>query len=237
MNTSPGRGGRRLTLIAGFAFIVLAVGLLTGGCVRSKVAVAVSNDDLVTGEMVIAAVVQSDQEPGTVLAPPADLASKIRTQPYRQDGYAGTRLLFAGLTFDEFDRLIKTSAEVPAGLQLNLRRAGGLVVLNGRVDLTGVPNPERVDVQIRFSFPGTIIGTNGDHQNETVSWIAQPGKVTELSATARYAEPGTRGWGQWALLLGGMTGSTVVIIALLAYYTHRRFADRPVRARTRARTR
>jgi Protein of unknown function (DUF3153) len=219
-------------MLAGFAFAVLAVGLLAGGCVRARVAIAVDNNDLVTGEMVVAVVVQSDREPGSVLEPPADLAGKIRTEPYRQDGYAGTRVLFTKLTFEEFDRLVKTSADVPAGLQIELRRAGGLVVLNGRVDMSGVPNPERADVQIRVSFPGTVTGTNGDHQGATVSWIVEPGKITELAATVRYAEPGTRSWEQWALLLGAMTGSVVVIIALLAYYAHRS-ADQPVRARTK----
>lgn len=216
-------------MLAGFAFAVLAVGLLAGGCVRARVAIAVNDNDLVTGEMVVAVVVQSEQEPGAVVKPPADLAGKIRTEPYRQDGYAGTRVLFTELTFDELDRLMKTSADAPAGLQFELRRAGGLVVLNGRVDMSGVPNPERADVQLRFSFPGTIIGTNGDHQDETVSWIAEPGKVTDLTATVRYAEPGTRSWEQWALLLSGMAGSVVVIIALLAYYTHRRFSEQPAR--------
>lgn len=216
-------------MLAGFAFAVLAVGLLAGGCVRARVAIAVSDNDLVTGEMVVAVVVQSEQEPGALVKPPPELAGKIRTEPYRQDGYAGTRVLFTELTFDELDRLMKTSADAPAGLQFTLRRAGGLVVLDGRVDMSGVPNPERADVQIRFSFPGTIIGTNGDHQDETVSWIADPGKVTELTATARYAEPGTRSWEQWALLLSAMAGSVVVIIALLAYYAHRRFSDQPAR--------
>jgi hypothetical protein len=229
MTTSAGRGGRRLLRLAGFAFAVLAIGMLSGGCVRARVAIAVSNDDLVTGEMVVAVVVQSDQEPGSVLKPPPELAGKIRSEPYRQDGYAGSRLLFTELTFDELDRLVKTSADAPAGMQFELRRAGGLVVLNGRVDLTGVPNPDQADVQLRFSFPGTIIGTNGEQQGETVSWIAEPGRITELTATARYAEPGTRSWGQWVLLLGAMAGSVVVIIALLAYYAHRRFAGRPAR--------
>jgi len=233
MSTSAGRGGRRLLSLAGFAFAVLVVGLLAGGCVRARVAIAVSNSDLVTGEMVVGVVVQSDKEPGSVLRPPADLAGKIRAEPYRQDGYAGTRLLFTELTFDELDRLMKTSADAPAGMQFELRRAGGLVVLNGRVDLSGVPNPDQADVQLRFSFPGTIIGTNGDQQGETVSWIVEPGRVTELSATARYAEPGTRSWGQWVLLLGAMAGSVVVIIAMLAFYAHRRFAGKLAREHTR----
>jgi len=235
MGTSAGRGKRRLISLAGFAFAVLMVGLLSGGCVRARVAISVSGNDLVTGEMIFAVVVQTDQQPGSVLKPPAELAGKIRAEPYRQDGYAGTRLLFTDLTFDELNQLVKTSADTPAGMLFELRRSGGLVVFNGRVDLSGVPNPERADVQLRFSFPGTITGTNGDLQGGTVTWIVQPGRVTELAATVRYAEPGTRSWEQWVLLLSGMAGSVVVIIALLAYYTHRR-SRRPAR-QGRGRTR
>lgn len=198
---------------------------------RARIAIAVSPDDLVTGEIVVAVVVQTEQEQGSVLAPPADLAAKVRAQPYRQDGYAGTRLLFTDLTFDEFGRLLRTATEPPEGMQFELRRAGSFVLFSGRIDLTGVPNPARADVQVRISFPGSITGTNGDEQDETVSWLVQPGKVTELSATARYTEPGTRSWSQWALLVGGLAMLVVLIIGLLAYVTHRRFADQPLGAR------
>ena len=210
-------------------------GLLAGGCVRTRVAVAVSPDDLVTGEIVVAVTVGSEQEQGSVLSPPSDLAPRVRAQPYRQDGYAGTRLLFNDLTFDQFSRLLDSATDAPDGLAVELRRAGSFVLLNGRIDLTGIPNPERADVQIRISFPGSVTGTNGDLEDETVSWIVQPGKVTELSATARYTEPGTRSWSQWALLVGALTVTVALIIGLLAYVAHRRYVDqlalpvRPVR--------
>jgi Protein of unknown function (DUF3153) len=225
MGDGAGWGGRRLRLLVGFGLGLLVVALLTGGCVRARIAVAVSPDDLVTGEIVIAVVVLSEQEKGSVLTPPADVAGKVRAQPYRQDGYAGTRLLFTDLTFDEFGRLLLAAAEAPDGLQLELRRAGSFVLFNGRVDLSGVPNPERADVQIRISFPGSVTGTNGDQEDETVSWVLLPGEVTELSATARYTEPGTRSWSQWALLVGALAALVVLIIGLLAYLTHRRYAD------------
>lgn len=231
MDARPPWGGRRLKLVAGCLLGVVAVVLVSGGCTRARVAVAVTPDDLVTGEVVVATVVGSDQEPGSVLTPPAAVASKVRAEPYRQDGYAGTRLLFTELTFDEFSVLLQSVTDAPDGLRLELRRAGALVLFNGRVDLTGMPNPERSDVQVRISFPGTVTGTNGEQQERTVSWIVQPGKVTELTATARYAEPGSRSWGQWALLVGVLALFVVLIITVLAYLSHRQFADQPVRIR------
>jgi Protein of unknown function (DUF3153) len=208
---------------------LLGVGLLAAaGCTRARIAVAIGTNDLVTGEIVVAVVVQSEQEPGAVLSPPPDLSSKVRTEPYRQDGYAGTRMLFTGLTFDELSRLAETPGDSPERVQFDLRRAGNLVLLNGRIDLSGIPNPERTDVQIRISFPGPVVATNGDQQGETVSWIMEAGKVSELTASARFAEPGTRSWQQWALLVGGLAGLVVLMIGLLAYYTHRRFARQAV---------
>jgi len=223
--------GRRLRLLVFSVLGLLTASLLAGGCVRARVAVAVSPDDLVTGEIVVAVTVASEQEPGVALGAPEDLAGRVRAEPYRQDGYAGTRLLFSDLTFEEFGRLVLSATEAPEGLQFELRRAGSFVLLTGRVDLTGIPNPELADVQVRVSFPGSVTSTNGDLQDGTVAWLVEPGKVTELSATARYTEPGTRSWSQWAALVGAMAGLVALVIALLAYWAHRRFADQPAGAR------
>ena len=220
MSGCPAWGRRRLASTVGWVLLGL---LLTGGCMRARVAVAVGADDRVTGEVVIAVVVQSEQEAGAVLTPPPELAAKVRTEPYRQDGYAGTRLLFTGLTFEEFGRLNDAGGGAPQRLHFELRRSGNLVLFNGRVDLTTLPAPERADVEIRMSFPGRLTATNGDQDDETVTWTTPAGRVSELSATARYAEPGSRTWLQWALVVGGLAGLVVLVTAVLAFIAHRRF--------------
>jgi hypothetical protein len=214
-------GGARLArvrLVAG----VLAVAALTSGCLRAQVAAAVRSDDTVTGEIVIASLTDDESEPGAVINLPSDLASRVRAQPYREDGYAGTRLLFTSLTFDEFGRL----NQVPGGegdrLRFQLRRAGELVLFTGRVDLVDVAAPDRVDVGVRMSFPGRISATNGQRNGNEISWRPAVGQVTELTATVRYADPSVVPWTQWAALVGGLTGFVVIMVSVLAFVAHRR---------------
>lgn len=213
----------------GLAVGALAVALLASGCLRAQLAAAVASDDTVTGELVIAALVGNDTEQGPVLTPPAGLASQVRTQPYRQDGYAGTRLLFERLTFDEFGRL----NQVPGGegnrLRFQLRRSGSLVLFTGRVDLVQVATPERVDVAVRMSLPGRITATNGRQSGGEVSWRPAAGQVSELTATARYADPHAAPWTRWAALVGGLAAVVVLTVLLLAFVAHRRVSRQRAR--------
>lgn len=208
----------------GAAVGLVAVALLTSGCLRAQVAAAVRSDDTVTGEILIASVVTEQNDQGAALSPPADLMDRVRSQPYRQDGYAGTRLLFNALTFEEFGRL----NQVPGGegnrMRFQLRRAGDLVLFTGRVDLVQIPAPDRVDVGVRLSFPGRITATNGALTGNEVSWKPPAGQVTELSATVRYADPSATPWTKWATLVGGLAGVVVLAVLLLAFVAHRRSA-------------
>lgn len=221
------RGDRRGGRVTGARLVVaaLAVGLLTSGCVRAQVAAAVRSDDTVTGEIVIASAVASAEEPGSVVEPPTELASRVRAQPYRQDEYAGTRLLFDGLTFDEFARLNQVSGGEGNRLRFQLRRAGDLVLFTGRVDLVDIPAPDKADVAVRMSFPGRVTATNGRQVGNEVSWQPLPGQLTELNATVRYADPATPKWTTWAALVGGLAGFVVLMVLVLAFVVHRR-ADR-----------
>lgn len=214
-------GGWRIR--AGSAVAVLAVSLLASGCLRAQVAAAVRADDTVTGEIVIATAVSNANDTGSVLSPPPDLQARIEAQPYRQDGYAGTRLLFDALTFEEFSAL----NQVPGGegnrLRLQLRRSGDLVIFTGRVDLVQIAAPERVDVDVRMSFPGRVIATNGRQTGNEVSWRPAAGEVTELTATTRYSDPKSPPWTRWAALVGGLAGVVVILVLLLAIFAHRRY--------------
>jgi hypothetical protein len=212
----------------GSAVGVLGVALLATGCLRAQVAAAVRSDDTVTGEVVIATVA-AEKDAGAVIGPPSELQARVRTQPYRQDGYAGTRLLFSSLTFDEFARL----NQVPGGegnrLRFQLRRSGDLVLFSGRVDLVEMPAANRADVAVRLSFPGRVIATNGRQTGNEISWQPQVGRVTELTATARYADPDAAPWTHWAAVVGGLAAVVVLAVLLLAVLAHRRFvrtADR-----------
>ena len=212
-------GGRVVRV--GSAVGVLAVALLASGCLRAQVAAAVRSDDTVTGEIVIATLAE-EKDAGAVLSPPAELQARVRTQPYRQDGYAGTRLLFNALTFEEFGRL----NQVPGGegnrLRFQLRRSGDLVLFSGRVDLVQIPAPDRVDVAVRISFPGRVTATNGRQSGSEIFWQPPAGQVTELTATARYADPQAAPWTHWAAVVGGMAAVVVLTVLLLAVVAHRR---------------
>jgi hypothetical protein len=210
---------RRLLTLA----LAAALLLLSTGCLRAQVAAAVRPDDTVTGEVLIATVVEDDQNPGAVIATPAELADRVRTQPYRQDNYAGTRLLFSQLNFDEFARLNQAPGAEGNRLRFQLRRAGGLVLFTGRADLVEIPAPERVDVNIRMSFPGRITATNGQQSGNEVSWRPAAGQVTELNATVSYADPTEEPWTYWAAVVGALAGGVALAVAALAYVSHRRW--------------
>lgn len=201
---------------------LIAVTLLSTGCIRAQVAAAVRSDDTVTGEVVIASVIAQGKEPGPLIAPATDLAARVRVQSYRDGDFAGSRLLFDGLTFEEFGRL----NQVPGGegdrLRMQLRRSGDLVLFSARVDLVEVPAPERADVAIRLSFPGRITTTDGQRDGNQISWRPPPGEITDLSATARFADPAVTPWTQWAALVAGLAGLVVALVMVLAFVAHRR---------------
>ena len=214
---------------------MLAIALLASGCIRAQVAAAVRSDDTVTGEIVIASVAADQNDAGAVLRPPSGLESRVRAQPYRQDGYAGTRLLFTALSFEEFGRLnqVTGGGQVPGEqgnrLRFQLRRSGDLVLFTGRVNLVQIPAPERADVAVRMSFPGRITATNGQQTGNEVSWKPTAGQDTELTATARYPDPNAAPWTRWAALVGGLTAVVVIAVLLLALVAHRRAVRTVVR--------
>lgn len=203
------------------AVLVAVVAVLATGCIRAQVAVAIRSDDTVTGEILLAAVAADDADAGSVVTPPEELGARVRAQPYRQDGYAGTRLLFEGLTFAEFGSLSTSEGAQVDRMTFDLRRAGDLVLFTGRVDLSEIAAPERVDVAIRLSFPGRVTATNGQQSGSEVSWRPAAGERTDLNATARYADPTATPWIQWAYLVGGGAGVVVLLVIVLAIVSHR----------------
>ncbi|MGH3877853.1 MAG: LppM family (lipo)protein [Actinophytocola sp.] len=199
-------------------FGVLVVTL--SGCVRIHAALAVSSDDLISGEIVVAALPASKDDNGPSLTVPPELAEKVRTEPYTADGYVGQKVTLTGLRFNDLPLLVDSIANQQQ-YRLSFRRSGELVTLAGSIDLTRVP-PERADVQVKIAFPGRISRTNGDNTDGTISWEPKPEAVTEFSAVAQYSDKSGVSWTQWVVMVGGGAVGVAVLVVLLALFTHRR---------------
>jgi hypothetical protein len=199
-----------------FGMLVLSL----SGCLRVHAALAVSPDDLVSGELIVAALPVSDQDNGPPLTIPPELTDRVKSEKYTEDGYVGQRVTFSDLRFVDVALLIQSISESKQ-YRLSFRRAGDVVTLAGSIDLTQLPT-DRADVQIKVAFPGTVSRTNGDDDNGTVSWSPKPGSVTEFDAIAQYSGTGGESWTKWAMIVGGGALLAAVVAVLLALISHRR---------------
>ena len=210
-----------------FGVLVLSL----SGCIRVHAALAISPDDRVSGELIIATYEVNNQDNGPQLTIPPELSDRVRTEKYAVEGYVGQKVTFTKLRFVELTQLVQTISEAKQ-YKLSLRRAGDLVTLAGSIDLTQVPE-DKADIQIKVAFPGSVTRTNGEEDNGTVSWSPKPRSVTQFDAIAEYSSTGNDPWVKWTLLVGGAALLAAVVATLLALIVHRRSlrADRAQAAR------
>lgn len=213
---SPRRARHRVLALLALGLLVLS---LIGGCARVRTALAVQPDDTVTGEIVVATPQRSEDDRGPAVTVPDDLRSAVEVSEYRQDGYTGSVLRFSGLTFGQVAEL--SSVGGAAGGQraeLDLRRVGNRVLLTGKVDLTTVP-VDKADFQLKISFPGEVLETNGDTDSGTVSWTFTPGQVDDVSAAVAYDDPGAPSAVGWTLALAALVAAACTAVVVWARRT------------------
>jgi hypothetical protein len=211
-NRTRNRTRRRTRLLA-LAVLLLVVAPLAVGCVRIRASLTVSPDDQVSGQIIAAAKPRDGDDKGPQLSGDVPFAQKVAISDYNQDGYVGSEAVFSNLSFAELPQLANMNREA-AGVDLSLRRAGNLVILEGRVDLTSL-NDNDAEVDLTVSFPGEITSTNGDRiDTDVVQWNLKPGIVNTMSAQARVTDPSTRSFTGGALVLAisallvaGVTGA------------------------------
>ncbi|WP_300010790.1 DUF3153 domain-containing protein, partial [Pseudonocardia sp.] len=196
-----------LLLIALIALLALS------GCARVRAALAVQPDDTVDGEIILATPEQGPDDPGPVVTLPPSLADDVELSPYRQEGYAGSVARFTGLTFPQVSELIGAAGAPGESVDLQLRRAGNRVVLAGSVDLTTV-DTDLADFQLKVSFPGQVLDTNGDADSGTVSWSFDAGRVGDIEAVVAIDDPNAPSPVNWtlglaAVVAGGGGGGVV----------------------------
>ncbi len=82
-------------------------------------------------------------------------AQKVAVSEYSRDDYVGSQAVFSDLTFAELPQLASMNRDA-AGVDISLRRAGDLVILEGRADLTSLSDPE-ADVSL-----SVVVSRRGD---------------------------------------------------------------------------
>ncbi len=200
--------------------LLVAIPVLAG-CVRVKASITISPDDLVSGDIIAAAKPRNDKDNGPQLDPNLAFSQKIAVSKYDRDGYVGSQATFSDLTFAELPELAHMNSDAQ-GMNLSLRRAGDLVILEGRADLTSLTDPD-ADAELTVAFPGSVTSTNGDRVDpETVQWKLKPGVVSTLTAQARYTDPSTRSFTGAAMWLTLSSLAVAAVVGLLAWYSRDR---------------
>lgn len=186
------------------------------GCVRVRASITVSPDDRVSGQIIAAAKPRDGDDRGPQLVNNLPFAHKVAVSEYSRDDYVGSQAVFSDLSFSEVPQLAALSRDA-AGVDVSLRRAGDLVILEGRVDLTSMNDPE-ADVLMTVSFPGEVTSTNGDRVTSSiVEWKLRPGVVTTMNAQARYTDPSARSFTTAAIWLVIAAFLVAGVVGGLAY--------------------
>jgi hypothetical protein len=205
---------RRLPVLL---MLLLVTTPMLAGCVRIKATITVSPNDQVSGQLVVAAKPRNGDDTGPQLSRDLPFSQKVAVSTYKRDGYVGSQAVFSNLTFAELPQLANMNPDA-AGVDLSLRRAGNLVILEGRVDLTSLTSSE-ADVGLTVSFPGEVTSTNGERiGDDAVAWKLKPGVVSTMSAQAHYTDPSTRSFTNAAIWLAVSSVAAAGLVALLAWY-------------------
>ncbi len=206
----------RRTRLRALVLLLLFLAPLATGCLRLQASITVSPDDLVSGEIIAASKPRNDSDRGPQFDENMSFSEKVDVSSYEADGFVGSQAAFSGLSFAELPQLANLSEDA-SGVDITLRRAGNLVILEGRVDLTTVIDPE-ADVRFSAVFPGEVTSTNGERVDTgAVEWQLKPGVVTTMSAQARYSDPSTRSFRTAAVWLGLAAFAVAGVIGALAW--------------------
>ncbi len=205
---------RRKRLFALLLLVLMAP--MIAGCVRVRASITVSPDDRVSGQIVAAAKPRDANDKGPQLLNSLPFSNKVSVSSYERDDYVGSQAIFSDLTFAELPQLANMNADA-VGVDISLRRAGDLVILEGRADLTSLNDPD-ADVSLNVAFPGDVTSTNGDQvSTDVVQWTLKPGVVSTMNAQARFTDPSARSFTGAAIWLGIAAFVVAAVIGGIAW--------------------
>lgn len=252
MGTVPGAARRRAApgqrpVTRGVrVLLAVALVLLSSGCLRFRADLTIAGDATVTGT-VIAAARLSDSPPVDVTDPGGGGGSgPIRTEPYTEDGYVGTRVIITDATFVQVERFFadQGGALVPSlpgsgggsgqsalVARLSLRKDGGDVVVAGRFlfpDFAVQADPGGdFEARLAITFPGDVAEASGRIDGRTVTWTFAQGRAQDVTARAGLGTTTPTGWLLRAAIAALAVGLLVALVALFRHRARRKELDEP----------
>ena len=218
----PARAFRGLAVFAGLT-------LLLAGCLKLDMAVTISPDDTVDGEMVFAVNKQllelTGQSVDDMLGDttvPSDVDGATQ-EPYEDEDFVGTQVMFENVTLSDLSERSDPDA-------LTIVRAGDTYEVDGVMDLSteaadlqGNPFEDQIsqafdtaELRIAITFPGEVLETNGQVDGTTVTWEPVFGERNVLSAVASASGDGANdtgdGTGTEAASGQGSGGDTLLYV-------------------------
>ncbi|MFE5292512.1 LppM family (lipo)protein [Isoptericola sp. NPDC056618] len=223
--TTPARGPVR-RLRTAIAAALAAVGLLAlAGCMKVDMDMTLSEDDTVSGSIVMAVsnslAETMGMEPGELWKQAGgelsqNLPEGTSQEPYSDDEYTGTRYTFTEAPISQI------SGE--GGEDLTITRDGDDYVVDGTMNLSEGADqlkslPQNVqdafDVSLAITFPGPVSDATGTIDGNTVTWTPKVGENTEIHAVGAASAGSSFPWWIVGLVVG------LVVIGLVVWFVVR----------------
>ncbi|MFB7800329.1 LppM family (lipo)protein [Isoptericola sp. NPDC056134] len=223
--TTPARGPVR-RLRTAIAAVLAAVGLLAlAGCMKVDMDMTLSEDDTVSGSIVMAVsnslAETMGMEPGELWKQAGgelsqNLPEGTSQEPYSDDEYTGTRYTFTDAPISQI------SGE--GGEDLTITRDGDNYVVDGTMNLSEGADqlkslPQNVqdafDVSLAITFPGPVSDATGAIDGNTVTWTPKVGENAEIHAVGAATAGSSFPWWIVGLVVG------LVVIGLVVWFVVR----------------
>lgn len=223
--TTPARGPVR-RLRTAIAAALAAVGLLAlAGCMKVDMDMTLSEDDTVSGSIVMAVsnslAETMGMEPGELWKQAGgelsqNLPEGTSQEPWSDDEYTGTKYTFADAPISQI------SGE--GGEDLSITRDGDTYFVDGTMNLSEGADqlkslPQNVqdafDVSLAITFPGPVSDATGTVDGNTVTWTPKVGENTEIHAVGSATAGSSFPWWIVGLVVG------LVVIGLVVWFVVR----------------
>lgn len=215
---------RKLSTAIGAALILLVL----AGCIRFQADLTISADDTVSGEVIVAVVVNDDAEDGEAVAaaraveleaslvPELSGALGVTRTEYTDDGYIGSR-------FELRETPLSAFADTGSAEGLTIVRSGDRITVTGSLNVSGAEEQAEAeaaaddaeasgDITVVITFPGEVLSHDGEQSGRTVTWTTEFDQPITISAESEVDTSPDLTVLWWVLGMAGLLLAVIVVV-------------------------